>query len=81
MTKATTAAPRAGDRVRVPGHRVGDAPRSGAITEVLGVAPNQHFQVRWEDGHVSVLYPGSDVEIVRRRAPAAGRRPRTPRPA
>ena len=76
MTKATTAVPHAGDRVRIPGHRVGDAPRSGTITKVIGRAPSRHLEVRWEDGHTSVLYPGSDAEIVQRRAPA-----RKPRPA
>ena len=82
MTKATTPAPLAGDHVEVVGHRVGDAARSGEIVEVLGAAPNQHFRVRWEDDHVSLLYPGSDVEIIHQRASSTARKPRRPaRPA
>jgi hypothetical protein len=73
MNKATTAEPLAGDRVEVAGHRVGDAPRNGEIVEVLGAAPHQHFRVRWEDDHVTLLYPGTDVVIVRLNAPSAER--------
>jgi hypothetical protein len=76
MTKATTPAPAVGDHVEIVGHKVGDAPRSGEIVEVLGSAPNQHFRVRWEDSHVSLLYPGSDVEIVHQRASSTARKPR-----
>ncbi len=81
MTKATTSGPYVGDRVEIVGHRVGDAPRSGEIVEVLGTPPNQHFRVRWEDDHVSLLYPGSDVEVVHRRARPAPRKPRPTRSA
>jgi rRNA processing protein Gar1 len=82
MTKMTTTAALAGDHVEVIGHRVGDAPRSGEIVEVLGAAPNPHFRVRWEDGHVSLLYPSTDVAIVRQSAPSGARKPRrSTRPA
>ncbi len=81
MTKAMTPGPHVGDRVEVAGHRVGDAPRSGEIVEVLGAARNQHFRVRWDDRHVSLLYPGSDVAILRRRVSATARKPRSKRPA
>ena len=77
MTNATQAEPRVGDRVEVAGHRVGEAQRHGEIVEVLGTKPHQHFQVRWQDGHVSLLYPGADVEIVRRRAASTRRNART----
>lgn len=63
MTTAKTAAARVGDHVQVVGHRVGDAPRSGEIVEVLGEAQHPHFQVRWEDGRTSLLYPGADIAI------------------
>lgn len=78
MTKVTTRGPLAGDHVEVVGHRVGDTPRSGAIVEVLGTPPHQHFRVRWEDEHVSVLYPGTDVVVTPATAPSS-RRTRPPR--
>ena len=54
---------RPGDHVEVFGHRVGDAPRTGEILEVLGAEAHPHFRVRWEDGHVSLLYPGADIVV------------------
>lgn len=66
MTKATPVEPLAGDHVEIVGHRVGEAQRHGEIIEVLGTSPHQHFQVRWQDGRVSLLYPGADVEIIHR---------------
>jgi hypothetical protein len=64
--------PRPGDYVEVVGHRVGDAPRTGEIVEVLGEETHRHYRIRWEDGHLSLLFPGADV-VVRRGA--AGRAP------
>lgn len=58
---------RPGDYVEIFGHRVGDAPRRGEILEVLGAEGHPHYRVRWEDGRVSVLYPGADVVVKRRR--------------
>jgi hypothetical protein len=62
-----------GDVAVVMGHRVGDAERTGEIVEVLGAPDHLHYRVRWEDGHESVLYPGSDV-VIRHRddAPKSG---------
>ena len=60
MTKST-AAP--GATVEVTGHAVGESRRSGEILEVLGSGTHPHYRVRWEDGHVSTLFPGSDVRI------------------
>ena len=65
MTLVTTTTARVGDLVEVVGHRVGDSPRNGEILEVLGEPTHPHFNVRWEDGHVSVLFAGSDIVISR----------------
>ena len=54
---------RPGDVVEVFGHRVGDAARSGEILEVLGPEGHPHYRVRWEDGRISLLYPGADVLV------------------
>lgn len=68
--------PRPGDHVEVVGHRVGDAPRSGEIVEVLGEETHRHYRIRWEDGHLSMLFPGPDVVVKRgtaRRARSSAR--------
>jgi uncharacterized protein DUF1918 len=65
MEALMTRKPSPGDRVEIVGHRVGDAPRDGEILEVLGPDSHPHFRVRWEDGHVSLLFPGADVAVTR----------------
>ena len=67
----------AGDVIVIAGHRVGEAERTAEILEVLGDVPNERFRVRWEDGHESVLRPGSDATIrwvARRRASSKSKR-------
>lgn len=67
----------AGDILVIAGHRVGEAERTAEILEVLGEVPNERFRVRWEDGHESVLRPGSDATIrraTRRRASSKSKR-------
>lgn len=64
MTETShTYRPQSGDIVTIVGHRVGEVGRTGEILEVLGDPGHQHFRVRWEDGHESVFYPGSDATI------------------
>jgi uncharacterized protein DUF1918 len=58
---------RSGDLIEVVGHAVTEARRSGEILEVLGAGRRPSFRVRWEDDHVSVLFPGSDVVVSRAR--------------
>jgi hypothetical protein len=59
----------AGDVVEIAAHRVGTPARTGEVVAVLGTRGSEHFRVRWEDGHESVLYPGSDASI----GPPAGK--------
>jgi hypothetical protein len=63
----------AGDVVEITAHRVGGAPRKGTILEVFGEPGQQHFRVRWEDGHESVFYPSSDAVVRPARSGAKGR--------
>jgi hypothetical protein len=65
-----------GDVVEVVGHSVGQGQRVG---EVLEVSDGDHLrlQVRWQDGHVSVLYPGGDIAIRRARPRATQAKTRT----
>jgi len=59
---ALRAAP--GDRLVVRGHRQGESVRDAEVLEVLGEDGAPPFVVRWEaDGHVSRLYPSSDVFV------------------
>ena len=70
MNKTKSYSPQPGDVVEITGHRVGEAPRTGEVLEVLGEPGQLHYRVRWEDGHETIFYPSSDA-IVR---PAAGAR-------
>jgi Domain of unknown function (DUF1918) len=51
------------DIVKTSGRRVGDAGRTGEIVAVLGEEDHEHYRVRWEDGHESILYPGEGVTV------------------
>jgi hypothetical protein len=48
--------------VIIAGHHVGEPQQIGQILEVLGTE-RRHFRVRWEDGHDSIFFPGSDAVI------------------
>ncbi|MFN8223154.1 MAG: DUF1918 domain-containing protein [Gaiellales bacterium] len=56
-----------GDIVEITGHAVGDAPRKAEVLEVIGEGEHEHYRVRWEDGHESVFFPGSDAHFHRAR--------------
>ena len=51
---------RPGDRFIVRGHHIGEPERDGEILEVLGEQGAPPYRVRWEDGHTSEVFPGSD---------------------
>jgi hypothetical protein len=53
-----------GDEIVVDQSRVGAPPRKGEIREVRGDADDVHYLVRWDDGHESVFFPGSDAHVV-----------------
>lgn len=55
---------RAGDRLLIQPHHLGEPVRDGEILEAQGPAGSAPFLVRWEDtGRVSLFYPGSDARI------------------
>lgn len=64
-----------GDRLVIRGHRVGEPERDARILEVRGQRGEPPYLVEWsDDGHVSLVFPGSDAVIVhpgRSRAGAA----------
>ena len=73
MDKTQESRAQAGDIVEITGHRVGNAPRTGKILEVLGEPGERRFRVRWEDGHESLFYPSSDAVVRPARTDGKGR--------
>jgi Domain of unknown function (DUF1918) len=47
----------------VRGHHQGEQQRDGEILKVLGEDGAPPYLVRWEDGHESEVFPGSDIYI------------------
>jgi hypothetical protein len=54
---------KSGDLLIISGHRVGEPQQIGEILEVLGTHRHRHYRVRWDDGHESIFFPGSDAII------------------
>jgi len=52
-----------GDRVTIHGRSVGMADRTGEVIEVRGDGDEPLLVVRYDDGHETILSPGSDCEI------------------
>jgi hypothetical protein len=52
-----------GDRLVVRGHHVGDPDRGALILAVEGEDGAPPYFVRWDDGHESVFFPGSDTLV------------------
>jgi uncharacterized protein DUF1918 len=52
-----------GDRLHVHGNAVGQPDKVGEITEVRGVAGGPPYQVRFEDGHTGLVFPGPDAVV------------------
>jgi hypothetical protein len=55
---------KAGDEIVVDGPHTGDPQRKGEIVEVLGSGDVVHYRVRWDDGHETLYFPGSDAHVV-----------------
>ena len=48
----------------------GQTPRRGEVIELLGHEGHEHYRVRWDEQHESILYPADGVIIT----PGPGRR-------
>ena len=59
-----------GDEVEARGLH-GRPSRHGKVVELLGSAGHQHYRVRWDDQHESIVYP-SDGVIVTAQATCRG---------
>lgn len=55
---------RPGDEIVVDAPHIGDVRREGEILEVIDEGGTVCFRVRWDDGHESVFFPGSDAHVV-----------------
>ena len=53
-----------GDRLVVKAHRIDEPDVDAEILEVRGAGGAPPYLVRWsEDGHVGLVFPGSDAHI------------------
>lgn len=52
-----------GDRIVVHGHKVGERERQAEVLEVLGDGDQLRYRVRWDDGHESTFFPGTDAVV------------------
>lgn len=52
-----------GDEVVIDTPHTGDRQRRGEILEILDHGGVVHYRVRWDDGHQSVYFPGSDAHL------------------
>lgn len=58
-----------GDRLVIKGHRMGEPDRNGRIVEVHGDNGEPPYVVEWsDDGHVGLVFPGSDAMVEHRPA-------------
>jgi Domain of unknown function (DUF1918) len=53
-----------GDEVVVDAVQTGGARREGEVLDVLDTGGVVHYRVRWDDGHETVFFPGSDAHVV-----------------
>ena len=62
-----------GDRLHVHGNTVGQPDKIGEIVEIRGAAGSPPYQVRFDDGHTCLVFPGPDaiVEPMAKARPAA----------
>ncbi len=62
----------AGDEIVVDGPHLGDPRRAGEVLEVLDEGGVVHYRVRWDDGHESIFFPGSDAHVIHPAKPSDG---------
>ncbi len=69
--KQTARNARVGDWIEARGLH-GHPSRRGEIVELLGSAGHQHYRVRWDEKHESIVYPADGVIITSGRARTLG---------
>ena len=61
-TKSSETAVHAGDWIETRGVH-GQGTRRGEIIEVLGRKGHEHYRVRWDEQHESLVYPADGVIV------------------
>jgi hypothetical protein len=56
--------PRVGDRVSLDAKKVGQPRRSGVVRAKNKGLTGTRYEIRWDDGHTSVIVPGGGVLLV-----------------
>ena len=69
---ATTSNAHVGDWIETHGLH-GQPARRGQIVELLGDQGHEHYRVRWDEQHESILYPADGVIITPQAARRASR--------
>jgi len=59
-----------GDRIIIHGRTVGALDRHGEILEVRGADGAPPYAVRFDDGHETLIFPGTDFTIEKAQANA-----------
>lgn len=62
MTAKTTSSAHVGDWIEARGLH-GQPGRRGQIVELLGDGQHEHYRVRWDEQHESILYPADGIII------------------
>ncbi|MGZ4332035.1 MAG: DUF1918 domain-containing protein [Solirubrobacteraceae bacterium] len=75
MPAKTTDTARVGDRIEARGVH-GEPARRGQIVELLGHDGHEHYRVRWDEQHESILYPADGIIITPQHARPAHRKTR-----
>ena len=44
----------------------GGSPRRGEVVEILGTASHEHYRVRWDEQHESIVFPSDGVAVIPR---------------
>lgn len=52
-----------GDHIVIENPTLGTPRRHGEVIEVIGQGDEQHYRVRWDDGHESIFFPGPDAHL------------------
>jgi hypothetical protein len=52
-----------GDHIVIETAKLDTRRRHGDVLEVLGDQDNEHYRVRWDDGHESIYFPGPDAQL------------------
>ena len=69
--KRTANKVRVGDWIEARGLH-GHPSRRGEIVELLGSADHEHYRVRWDEKHESIVYPADGVIITSGRTKTLG---------